>query len=98
MSTITNTVPDLLELVLVKDEPRIDSRLLAQQLRRPHYGMFELIKRYEGKLKKLGKVTFQMGASEGSKTGQKERFALLNENQAYFVLVLRTCSRSIRFG
>lgn len=68
MSAITNTVPDLLELVLVKDEPRIDSRLLAQQLRRPHYGMFELIKRYEGKLKKLGKVTFQMGASEGSMT------------------------------
>ena len=88
MSTIITTTPDLLQLVLLKDEPRIDSRLLAQQLRRPHYGMFELIKRYEGKLKKLGKVTFQMGASEGSKTGQKERFALLNENQAYFVLAL----------
>ena len=88
MSAIITTTPDLLELVLVKDEPRIDSRLLAQQLRRPHQGLFELVKQYEDKLKRLGKVTFQTGASEGSKTGQKERFALLNENQAYFVLTL----------
>ena len=77
MSTIITTTPDLLQLVLLKDEPRIDSRLLAQQLRRPHYGMFELIKRYEGKLKKLGKVTFQMGAcrsyssTHGSTVGGK---------------------------
>lgn len=58
MSTITTT-PDLLQLVLLKDEPRIDSRLLAQQLRRPHYGVFELVRDYQGDFEELGVVRFQ---------------------------------------
>ena len=80
---------DVLALVIHKDEARIDSRLLAQHLRKKrHQDLFELIKRYEAKLLELGKVLFQTGASTGSRTGQRERFALLNEDQAFFVLTL----------
>ncbi|WP_300053321.1 Rha family transcriptional regulator [Malikia sp.] len=72
-----------------KDEARIDSRLLALHLKKKrHQDLFELVKRYEVKLLALGKVLFQTGASTGSSTGQRERFALLNEDQAFFVLTL----------
>lgn len=78
-----------LALVIRKDEPRIDSRLLAERLKKKrHQDLFELVKRYEVKLLALGKVLFQTGASAGSRTGQRERFALLNEDQALFVLTL----------
>ena len=78
-----------LALVNGKDEARIDSRELAQHLKKKrHQDLFELVKRYEAKLLALGKLLFQTGASTGSKTGQRERFALLNEDQAYFVLTL----------
>ena len=80
---------DVLALVIRKDEARIDSRVLAQHLKKKrHQDLFELVKRYEVKLLALGKVLFQTGASAGSSTGQRERFALLNEDQAFFVLTL----------
>jgi phage regulator Rha-like protein len=81
--------PHALALVHTKDVPRIDSRLLASRLKKKrHQHLFELVKQYEGQLLTLGKVLFQTGALAGSRTGQSERFALLNEDQAYFVLTL----------
>jgi phage regulator Rha-like protein len=81
--------PHALALVHTKDEPRIDSRVLAVRLKKKrHQDLFELVKRYEVQLLTLGKLLFQTGASTGSRTGQGERFALLNEDQAYFVLTL----------
>lgn len=83
----TNHAP--LALVVCKDEPRIDSRLLATLLnKKSHQNFFELIKKYADKLNKLGKLLFQTGASKSSKTGQKEHFALLTDDQAYFVMTL----------
>jgi len=80
---------DALALVIRKDEARIDSRVLAHHLKKKrHQDLFELVKRYEAKLLALGKVLFQTGASASSSTGQRERFALLNEDQAFFVLTL----------
>lgn len=97
MSTITTTTPDLLQLVLLKDEPRIDSRLLAQQLRRPHYGVFELVRDYQGDFEELGVVRFQTWKPlPGSKGGRPERFALLNENQAYLLLTYSRNTARVR--
>jgi phage regulator Rha-like protein len=85
----SKSAPHALALVQSKDEPRIDSRLLAVRLKKKrHQDLFELVKRYEVQLLTLGKLLFQTGASTGSRTGQGERFALLNEDQAYFVLTL----------
>lgn len=85
----SRTTTEALVLVPSKGEPRIDSRLLALRLKKKrHQDLFELIKQYERQLLTLGKLLFQAGPSTGSRTGQIERFALLTENQAYFLLTL----------
>lgn len=78
-----------LALVIRSQAARIDTRLLAEHLKKKrHQDLFGLVKQYEGQLRALGKVLFETGASTGSRTGQTERFALLTEDQAYFVLTL----------
>ena len=83
-----NTTPttDAFTLTTVKAEPRIDSRLLAKSLGTKHQSTFELLKEHRTDFEELGKVRFETGASPGSKTGQTERFALLNEDQSYLLL------------
>ena len=83
-----NTTPttDAFTLTAVKAEPRIDSRLLAESLGTEHQSTFELLKEHRTDFEELGKVRFETGASPGSKTGQTERFALLNEDQSYLLL------------
>ena len=68
------------ELTTLKAEPRVDSRLLAKQMHKQHQSLFELVKDHRADFEQLGKVRFETGASPGSKTGQTERFALLNED------------------
>lgn len=80
---------DKLALVIRNETARIDTRVLAAHLKKKrHQDVFELVKRYEGRLLELGKLLFQTGASADSRTGQTERFALLTEDQAFFVLTL----------
>lgn len=82
------TTPQPLPLVLRKGEPRIDSRLLAQRLGTKHKSLLERVRKYEAEMKDFGKLPFQTAPLPGSATGQKERFALLNEGQAFFMLTL----------
>jgi phage regulator Rha-like protein len=77
---------DAFTLTTVKAEPRIDSRLLVKSLGTKHQSTFELLKDHRADFEELGKVRFETGASPGSKTGQTERFALLNEDQSYLLL------------
>lgn len=72
-----------LALVQGKDEPRIDSRLLAQHFGRPHQSLFEMVKDYRADFEKLGLLRFQTGKAKG---GRPERFALLTEDQSYLLL------------
>ena len=84
-----NTTPDTPQpfaLITIKAESRIDSRLLALHLGTKHASTFELLKEHRADFEELGKVRFETGASPGSKTGQTERFALLNEDQSYLLL------------
>jgi phage regulator Rha-like protein len=69
-----------------KDEPRIDSISLADQLHQRHESLFKLLKIHQADFDSLGKVGFQRRALEGSRTGQTVRFALLTEDQAYLLL------------
>ena len=71
------------QLATIKGEARVDSRLLAQQLGKQHKTLVELITRHAASFERFGKVTFQ---TEPLPSGQRERFALLNENQAYLLL------------
>lgn len=76
-------------LIQHKNEARVDSRLLANQLGNQHKNTMELIERYLGKFKELGVVPFQTEKPlAGTAGGRPERFALLNEDQAFFLLAL----------
>jgi len=82
-----NLAPDDFTLTTTATEARIDSRLLARQLGNKNKPVIALIDKYQKELERYGKVFFKKAPS-GGKTGQLERFALLNEDQAFFVLAL----------
>ncbi|WP_228392669.1 Rha family transcriptional regulator [Pseudomonas helleri] len=70
-------------------EARVDSRLLAKQLGTKHKNPMALIERYLAKFEEFGVVPFQTEKPlAGTAGGRPERFALLNEDQAFFLLAL----------
>ncbi len=76
-------------LIQHKSEARVDSRLLANQLGNQHKNTMALIERYLGKFKEFGVVPFQTEKPlAGTAGGRPERCALLNEDQAFFLLAL----------
>ena len=77
-------------LTLIEDEPRVDSRLLVEKLGNKHKNSIALIERHLGKFKEFGLLPFQ---TEAVKTPESRgikhlKFALLNEDQAFFLLAL----------
>lgn len=86
MTSITPVTP--IALTVSKNEARADSRLLAEHLGLQHESVYKTIKDYRAEFEGLGKVGFQIGASANGKTGQRVCFALLNEDQAYFLLTM----------
>ena len=94
-TTATNSVSQTdstgadLALTTTSTEARIDSRLLAMQLDNQHRHVMALLDNYMGKFKTSGHVSFKNADGERKQGGGKaERYALLNENQAYFLLSL----------
>lgn len=87
----TKVIPSECAITLTqfKGEARVDSRLLAKQLGNKHKATVALIDRYRVKFERFGVVPFQMEKpSLGSTGGRPERYALLNEDQSYFLLSL----------
>ena len=86
-----------LVLVPTKTEHRVDSRLLTRQLGGDHANVFELVTNYRADFEQLGVVRFQTEKPLlGSKGGRPERFALLNEDQAYLLLTYRRNTAKVR--
>ena len=78
-----------LALVTVKDGPRIESRVLAESMGNTHRPTVALIDKYREPLERFGHVTFKKAVGERKQGGGKaERVALLNEEQALFLLAL----------
>lgn len=75
---------DLISLVVIDQEPRVDSRLIADQLGVKHINTRELIEQYLPDFEEFGKARFQTEAS--GRTNQPQKFYLLNEDQAYLLL------------
>ena len=73
-----------MQLVTAGAESRIDSRLLARNLGTKHQSFFELVKNYRADFEEFGILRFKTGEINGR--GQPEKFALLNEDQAYLAL------------
>lgn len=69
-------------------EPRVDSRLLAQHLGNTHQHVRELIEQHLEHFHRFGVLRFQTGKPGSNAGGRPERYALLNEDQAYFLLSL----------
>ena len=83
-----------LALVLGKDEPRIDSRVLAQHLGNRHQHVRELLTNYTDDFRELGILRFQTGEIRGR--GQPEKYAMLNEDQAYLLLTYSRNTATVR--
>lgn len=78
---------DLISAVATEDGPRVDSRLLSPHLDVRHRDTFALIKQYSEQLQLLGKLPFETEkCSEGA--GRPQAYALLSEDQCYFLLTL----------
>lgn len=77
-------------LSMTPSEARVDSRLMAQQLRNQHKAVMVLIERYADAFRKFGLLPFEMEAvkATGARGTKHQRFAMLNEDQAFFLLSL----------
>jgi phage regulator Rha-like protein len=76
-------------LTTAKNESRVDSRLLASHLGNQHRHVMALIEKYAVRFEGFSQLLFKnaVGARQQG-GGNPERYALLNENQAYFLLAL----------
>lgn len=86
-----------LPVVVAKDGPRIDSRVVADLLGIENRALLQNIDARLDKFKGFGVVTFQMQKPpKGSKGGMPVRYALLTEDQAYFAATLsRNTERAV---
>lgn len=77
-----------IQLVGRDEEPRIDSRALAEQLGLKHRSAFALLSRYKDDFKQLGLMRFQIAAVKktGERGAKQHKYAMLNEDQAYLLL------------
>lgn len=73
-----------------KGDPRVNSRIVAEHLGNQHKNVLELVERYAEKFKGFGLLPFQTEAVKraGERGAKTQRFALLNEDQAFFLLSL----------
>lgn len=78
---------DLIQAVIASDGPRVDSRQLSPHLDVRHRDTFALIKNYSSPLQELGLLPFETEKLSGG-AGRPQSFALLNEDQCYFLLTL----------
>ena len=74
-------------------EARVDSRLLAARLGIHHHNLFAQVKSHKADFKEFGKVPFQ---TEALPSGQSEKFALLNEDQAHLLLTYSRNTAKVR--
>lgn len=76
-------------LTTVKAEPRADTRLLAKHLGNTHKAVMALVDRYQERLQSFGQLPFKKEVGDRAQGGgNAERFALLNEDQAFCLVAL----------
>jgi phage regulator Rha-like protein len=86
-----------MDIIQIKKELRIDSRLLAGQLDHRHRTIFASITKYEKELASLSLMRFETEAVkvEGERGYKIQKFALLTEDQCYFVLTLMRNNQNV---
>ena len=89
-ATPTTTASDAtLAVHQSRGEPRVDSRILSAHMGNTHEHLRELIEDYRQHFARFGVPRFETAKPlRGSIGGRPERFALLTEDQCYFLLTL----------
>lgn len=77
-----------ISIVQLKSELRTDSRLLAGFLDHRHRTILENIDKYSAELRSISGLPFETGTLETRGGVQSQRFAMLDEDQCYFLLTL----------
>ena len=95
---LPNIEPVAIALQTGRDEtPRVDSRELAQRLGVKHKNTIELLDTHKADFLELGHLPFQTEVGYRAQGGGKaERFALLNEDQAYLLLTSSRNTAKVR--
>lgn len=98
MTTSLTLNQDLLIQAVGKDEPRIDSRVLAEHLGSKHRSVFDLLNRYKDDFMQLGLMRFQIAAVKkaGERGAKQHKYAMLNEDQSYLLLTYSRNSERVR--
>lgn len=73
---------------IVNNEPRVSSLVIAENCDLTHHNLLQNIDKYKVELESLGRVAFQMRPFETNGGIQQRRIALLNEQQAAFLITL----------
>lgn len=79
----------------IKNELRADSRTFAPKLGIRHRQLMDNIRKYEAQFLELGRVPFETETIETAGGPQQSVYALLNEDQAYFLLTLSRNSDNV---
>lgn len=86
-----------ISITTTREEPRVDTRDLAQHLGIQHRSAFKLVEAYPDDFKALGVVRFEIAKPpKGAKGGRPERSALLTEDQAYLLLTFSRNTARVR--
>ena len=95
---LPNIEPVAIALQTGRDEtPRVDSRELAQRMGVKHKNTIELLDKHKADFLELGHLPFQTEVGYRAQGGGKaERFALLNEDQAYLLLTYSRNTAKVR--
>ena len=94
---LPNIEPVAIALQTGRDEtPRVDSRELAQRMGVKHKNTIELLDKHKADFLELGVLPFQTEKPSGPNGGRPERFALLNEDQAYLLLTYSRNTAKVR--
>lgn len=79
---------NVIALTEKKHEPRVDSLVLAESLGIQHKNVLALVDDNKSEFCEFGQLAFETRVVSKKGAGQKTRTALLNEDQAYFLLTL----------
>lgn len=85
---ITSSAPAVIALTVSKNEARADSRQLAEYLDLQHESIVKLLNIHRDAFESLGVLRFEIEKLSEGQSGRPQRFALLNEDQAYFLLTM----------
>jgi phage regulator Rha-like protein len=87
---------NVIALTEKKHEPRVDSLVLAESLGIQHKNILALVDDNKSEFGEFGQLAFETRVVSKKGAGQKTRTALLNEDQAYFLLTLTRNTEHIK--